>query len=110
MRKWRADEYPLICYAVGHTLRNLRLDRGWSQRELARRIGSHREIVGRVERGVHSIRVETAERHARACGGTLLEVLAAVDAALFELGLSECPAVARRPFREWLHCTDVEDA
>lgn len=100
MRRWRPDECQLLAYAVGHALRNMRLDCGLSQRELAQRIGSHRAIVGRVERGVHSTRIWVAARHAHACGRSLLEVLAAIDAALFELGLSDWPAVARRPALE----------
>lgn len=45
--------------AIGYKLREARKARGWSTAELAARLGSHREIVSRVELGHHMPSVDT---------------------------------------------------
>jgi transcriptional regulator with XRE-family HTH domain len=52
--------------AVGKRIRELREIRGWSQAELARRVGTHRPIVGRVERGIHGQGTNTILKYAEA--------------------------------------------
>ena len=53
--------------AIGNRIRELRQLRGWSQRELAEKLGSHRPIVCRVENGrVGCQSIDTILRYARA--------------------------------------------
>lgn len=49
-------------------IRNARLNRGWTQTELARRLGTPQSAIARWEGGGLSPRVETLERILRACG------------------------------------------
>jgi transcriptional regulator with XRE-family HTH domain len=68
-----------IGIALGARIRELRVARGLSQEELARRLGSHRELVGRVERGVHQVGIETVNAYARALGVDAFEVALVLD-------------------------------
>jgi transcriptional regulator with XRE-family HTH domain len=68
--------------AAATKLRELRLAAGLTLTEVARRLHSHRPVVCRVERGVHCVSLDTANAYAQACGGTLRDVLQAVDEAL----------------------------
>lgn len=52
--------------AIGDRIRELREIRNWSQSTLARKVGTHREIVGRIENGLHEPKIKTILRYARA--------------------------------------------
>jgi transcriptional regulator with XRE-family HTH domain len=65
--------------AVGARLRELRLDAELTQVEVARRMGSHRPIVCRSERGISTLELGTLAAHALALELDLLDVLALVD-------------------------------
>jgi transcriptional regulator with XRE-family HTH domain len=54
--------------SIGRAVRARRLELDWSQSELARRSGTHRLIVGRVERGLHKPSLDTLIRYAQALG------------------------------------------
>lgn len=64
---------------VGARLRELRLDAEITQAELARRVKIHRPIVGRVERGVHLLRLEEVARYAAALELDVVTVLVCLD-------------------------------
>ena len=51
---------------LGSNLRRLRLDRGWSQEDLAHRAGLHRTYVSSVERAQRNISIDQIERLADA--------------------------------------------
>lgn len=87
-----------IACAAGAELRRLRLAAGLSQAQVARFTDSHRPIVSRVDRGVHTTSLEVCELHAVVCGGSLADVLRAVDRAL-GLGALAVLAVPRRVSR-----------
>lgn len=53
---------------TGDLIRSARLSRGWTQTELARRLGTPQSAIARWERGSLSPRVETLERILGACG------------------------------------------
>jgi DNA-binding XRE family transcriptional regulator len=71
-----------IARAAGAELRRLRLAAGFSQTQVAFACGSYREIVARIERGAHVPTLETCALLAAVCGGSLHDVLGAVDRAL----------------------------
>lgn len=53
---------------AGAAVRELRLARGWTQPELARRVKLHRSYVGGVERGERNLTVRNLLRFAAALG------------------------------------------
>ena len=53
---------------VGHRIRSLREQKGWSQERLGFRSGLHRNYVGGVERGVRNVGVENIAKLAKALG------------------------------------------
>jgi putative transcriptional regulator len=64
---------------VGARVRELRLEAELTQQELADRIGSHRPIIGRIERGVHVVTLEVCVRVAAALELDLGTLLACLD-------------------------------
>jgi transcriptional regulator with XRE-family HTH domain len=64
----RGCQYSSDSIAIGKRIRELREVRGWSQKELAERVGSYRPIVGRIERGKHEQSTETILLYAKAFG------------------------------------------
>jgi transcriptional regulator with XRE-family HTH domain len=68
-----------IAVAVGVRIRELRRLRGLSQLQLAVLTGSHRPIVARWERGVHSLEIDTVNRIAAALGVSPALVLEPID-------------------------------
>jgi transcriptional regulator with XRE-family HTH domain len=68
-----------LSQAVGARLRELRRDAELTQEQIARAIGSHRPIIGRIERGKHVLSVDVLQRYARALDLDVATVLAPVD-------------------------------
>ncbi len=54
--------------SFGAELRRLRLDRGWSQEELAQRSGRHWTYIGGIERGERNVTIQVVADLARALG------------------------------------------
>lgn len=75
----------VIANAAADELARLRQRAHMTQNQLAEALGSHREIVCRTESGRHTPSIELCARQAAACGGSLADVLRAIDQ---ELGLS----------------------
>lgn len=55
---------------VGRNLQRLRLEKGWSQEELAEESGLHRTYVSGVERGVRNPTVTIIDKLALALGAS----------------------------------------
>jgi transcriptional regulator with XRE-family HTH domain len=70
---------PGIAKIVGARIRELRVDAEMTQAELARRIGTHRPIMGRIERGIHQSDLHTVARIAAALELDLPTVLVCLD-------------------------------
>ena len=66
---------------IGARIRELRLERDWSHTELARRVGTHRPIVHRIEGGKHTPSLFTLWHYAQALGVPLTAIVSAVDEA-----------------------------
>ncbi|HZW25512.1 MAG TPA: helix-turn-helix transcriptional regulator [Gallionella sp.] len=60
-----------ITELFAQNVRELRIERGFSQEELAHQAGLHRTYVGAVERGERNITLLNAQRIAEALGVTL---------------------------------------
>lgn len=56
----------LIGVVIGEEIRRIRKARGLTQEDLAKKLGSHREIVTRVESGKHCMTTENLIDYARA--------------------------------------------
>lgn len=62
--------------AIGAVVRARRLELGWSQAELAFRVGCDQARVARIEKGRSSPQVDTIERYAAKLGMSLDNVVA----------------------------------
>lgn len=63
-RKWVAENF----YSHVASLATLRLQRGWSQAELAHRVGTSQSYIGRLENHAIDPRLSTVRKIARALG------------------------------------------
>lgn len=89
--------------AVGEIIRRRRLARGWTQRELARVVGTHRPLVARLERGRHDNSIGILFRYATALDCAVSEVLR--DAELLAARAEEvAPPYAAHTAREAIPC------
>ncbi len=58
----------------GKRIRELRLEKGWSQEGLADELGLHRTYVGAVERGEQNISLDNIEKVAKRLGISIEEL------------------------------------
>ncbi len=56
----------LIARQIGAVLRDRRVELGMTQPELARRVGTHRPLVARFEKGIHVPSLDTLFAYAEA--------------------------------------------
>jgi len=63
-----------ICVRLGRRLRELRLKRGWTQAQLAKRVGLDRSYLGDVERGERNVSAAKLEAIARGFGISLAKL------------------------------------
>jgi transcriptional regulator with XRE-family HTH domain len=63
---------------LGKRVRALRLDRGWTQEELAHRSGLNRSYMSDVERGRSNVSLSTLQKIARPLGISLAELLTGI--------------------------------
>jgi len=57
-----------ILRTFARSVKNLRLEKGWSQEELARRADLHRTYIGAIERDERNVSLQNVERIAKALG------------------------------------------
>ena len=70
---------PTLRLRLGHAIRRLRKDAGYSQESFADRCGVHRTYMGSVERGETNISLDNIERIARALRLTSAQLLAEAE-------------------------------
>lgn len=58
------------CIVLGEKIREKRLERGWTQPELAERIGCNKSTILRIERGEHDLPQSRIKEFARVLGTT----------------------------------------
>ncbi|HWT92587.1 MAG TPA: helix-turn-helix transcriptional regulator [Solirubrobacteraceae bacterium] len=81
--------------ALGHAIRDARLDRGLTQLELAATIGLNRAHLGHVEQGRRNATYRTLASIATALGVPLQEILTRADAHEAAHGTAAEPPRAR---------------
>lgn len=52
----------------GKQIRNLRREKGWSQEELADKVGLHRTYIGSIERGEQNTSIDNIAKLAKSLG------------------------------------------
>jgi transcriptional regulator with XRE-family HTH domain len=60
---------------LAENMKRLRRERGWSQEELADRVGRHRTFISQIERATKSPTLDTLERIADAFGVKIGELV-----------------------------------
>lgn len=78
---------------INETIIKLREEKGWSQRELAEKIGINKAVMNRIELGDRSVRAEELERIANIFGVS----------SDYLLGLPEMDDEDQRAFNQFLH-------
>lgn len=76
---------------IGHRIRSYRLQRGWSQEELAERCGLHPTYIGQLERGEKNATLESVSRIA---GGLSLTLSKLFENLAEDGGQTNLPAAA----------------
>ena len=85
--KKRKKTDPVLQYAVGQRIKELRESHKWSQEEFADLCGVHRTYVGSAENGARNLTVQVLSMFARAFGITLSELLAGMEQRAQELSV-----------------------
>jgi len=73
-----AAKDPLLAQ-LGHYLRSVREQKGWSQEQFAFQVGLHRTYVGAVERGEYNVTLLTLRRITQALGITLVDAVSSTS-------------------------------
>ena len=73
------DPPPDVLVALGHAVRALRLQRGFSQERLAEESGLHPRYISDVERGRRNVGMMNVDRLARALSVDLPTLMARVE-------------------------------
>ena len=60
--------------AIGRVIARLRTEKGWTQTQLAEKIGSSQSAIHRVEKGQQNISLELVRKLSQALGGQILSV------------------------------------
>jgi transcriptional regulator with XRE-family HTH domain len=69
----------LLAQKLGHIVRKLRQQKGWSQEEFADYCKLHRTYIGLIERGERAITIETASKLAHTLNISLSQILAQIE-------------------------------
>jgi DNA-binding XRE family transcriptional regulator len=74
-RKWVADSF----YKDKNSLSKLRLEKGWSQKQLAEKLNTKQPYIARIENGIEDIQLSTIKKLAKIFGLSILEILEAIS-------------------------------
>lgn len=70
-KREKSTEYQVV---IGQRIAKLRQDRGWTQAELAKQIGTSQSAIHRVEKGLQNISLDMISKLSRAFGSQILSV------------------------------------
>lgn len=65
---------PSYQEAIGRVVERLRIEKGWTQAQLAEAIGSSQSAIHRIEKGRQNISLDLTKKLSRALGGQILSV------------------------------------
>lgn len=68
---WSGYDERLESFKLGILLKQARLDAGLTQQEVAKRLGTTKSVVSRMENHATDIRLSTLEKFAKAVGRTI---------------------------------------
>jgi transcriptional regulator with XRE-family HTH domain len=68
--------------ALGRRIRQLRLEKGFSQESFADQCGLHRTYMGGIERGEHNLTIGTVLTVSQGLGITMSELLTGIESEL----------------------------
>lgn len=64
-------EQELLNHVIGNEVRKIRLERGWSQKELAVKMNTTQSVIARIEWGKSNISLKTLGRLTASLGATV---------------------------------------
>lgn len=103
------SEIQVALNGLGRNIKTARVRRRWSEAELARRMGSSRQTVQRIERGDPGISLKKLALALRSMGMSLDPLEELADPLRDRIGLAEEMARAPRAKRAETDPRDVED-
>ena len=59
---------------IGETIEHLRTEKGWTQDELAKMVGSSQSAIHRIEKGGQNISLEMVKKLSEALGSQILSI------------------------------------
>jgi len=74
-RKWVADSF----YKNTKSLAKLRLEKGWSQKQLAEKLNTKQPYIARIENGIEDIQLSTIKKLAKIFDTEILEIIEAIS-------------------------------
>lgn len=74
-RKWIADAF----YKNKNTLAKLRLEKGWSQKQLAEKLNTKQPYIARIENGIEDIQLSTIKKLAKIFDTGIIDIIEAIN-------------------------------
>jgi transcriptional regulator with XRE-family HTH domain len=92
--KKRKKTDPVLQFAVGQRIKELREARKWSQEEFADICGVHRTYIGSAENGARNLTIQVLTMFARAFDTTVSELLAGLEQRAQQLSQTGWPSAS----------------
>lgn len=73
-RKWVAETF----YKNSSSLSKLRLEKGWSQKQLAEKLNTKQPYIARIENGIEDIQLSTIKKLANVFGTDINKIIEAI--------------------------------
>jgi DNA-binding XRE family transcriptional regulator len=74
-RRWVAEKF----YKDNNSLSRLRLEKGWSQKQLAEKLNTKQPYIARIENGNEDIRLSTIKKLAKVFGTDINKIIEAIS-------------------------------
>lgn len=74
-RKWVAETF----YKDKNSLSKLRLEKGWSQKQLAEKLNTKQPYIARIENGIEDIQLSTIKKLAKVFDTSINEIIEAIS-------------------------------
>ena len=74
-RKWVANSF----YKDKNSLSKLRLEKGWSQKQLAEKLNTKQPYIARIENGIEDMQLSTIKKLSKIFGISIVEIIEAIS-------------------------------